>query len=150
MRNEFNESGEEQDRELSSPSQLRVREIVRSLPEETLSLSWRSDLNARIRAESARLRKRILFGWIWKPAAGLTLAGALAVAVVFRIPTLPRSPSLGIGKGEVERALIKTYVESTAAREAAVDGVTASEAKDSADGILGSGDWDQEDVGATL
>src|SRR5690242_12148641 len=97
-----NLKGKDLDQELSSPAQTQMREIVQALPEETVSLSWRSDLNARLYAEAARRRKLNLFGWIWKPAAGLALAGALAIAFM-----LPMSKaSAPESRGDVEKALV--------------------------------------------
>jgi|SRR5579862_2596544 len=143
MKNESELEGRELDRRLESSGQARIREAVRALPEETLSLSWRSDLNSKLRATAARKRKLDLFGWIWKPTAGLALACALAIAI-FVHPNLPGA----VPDNSIEKALVSHYVDSAAAREAAGDGVTPSEAKDS--GGSAPIEWDQEDVGATL
>ena len=144
MKNDFDLKGRDLDEELNSPAQIRVREVVRALPEETLSLTWRSELNTRLRAEVVRRKKLDIFGWVWKPTAGLALAGALAVAVFFHPVAVSSSG------GDLEKAMVNHYVDSTADREAAVDGVTPNEARDSAGGSSTSTNWDQEDVGATL
>jgi hypothetical protein len=148
MNNDFM-SDRDLDRELNSPEQTRMAEIVKALPEETLSMSWRSDLNARLRSEAARRKKLNLFGWIWKPTVGVALAGALAVAFMVR----PEPAGTPVGSGTVEKALISSYVDNTAAWEVAGDNVgvnTVNEAKDSGAWHPGTTDWDQEDVGATL
>ncbi|HVT13566.1 MAG TPA: hypothetical protein VHE55_14975 [Fimbriimonadaceae bacterium] len=129
--------------ELNSPEQLHVRELVRALPDETLSLTWRSGLNARLQSEMVRRRKLNLFGWVWKPAVGLALAGALAVA--FIIPPKGSAPARG---GELEKALVTHYVESTASWEVAGDGVSMGEVKDAVNQHTISVDPEQEDVGA--
>jgi hypothetical protein len=144
MRSDFEMNGRDLDQELNSPAQIQVREVVRALPEETLSLTWRSDLNLRLRGEAARKRKRMVFGWVWKPTAGLALAGALAVGIFLHPATAPTNG------GELEKALVNHYVEASTAREAAVDGVTPNEVKDSGGTGATPGYWDQEDVGATL
>ena len=141
-----NLNGKDLDQELSSPAQMQVREIVQALPEETVSLSWRSDLNARLHAEVARRRKLNLFGWIWKPAAGLALAGALALAFMIR-PPAPGSPET---RSDVEKALVNSYVDNTASWEVTGDGITVNEVKETANPKPVPIDFDQEDVGATL
>src|SRR4051812_44518980 len=122
MKDNFNMSDNDLDRELSSPGQELVREVVQALPEEPLSLAWRSDLNTRLHAVAARKKKLDLFGWIWNPAAGVALAGALAVAFVFRMPDVDHG--VVATNKDVEKALVNTYVDSTASWEVAGDGIT--------------------------
>ncbi|HTQ09673.1 MAG TPA: hypothetical protein VMI31_06340 [Fimbriimonadaceae bacterium] len=135
----------EVDMRLAAPGQIQVREAVQALPEETVSLAWRSELNVRLRQTAARKRRLDLYGWIWKPTAGLAVAGALAVALFVH-------PGVGgsAGNGALERGLVNQYIETTTAREIAADGMTPNEAKDSSDSSSNPFDWDQEDVGATL
>lgn len=129
--------------ELGSPAQQRTREIVQGLPEEPLSLTWRSSLNARLAEVAVRRRRLNLLGWMWKPAAGLAVAGALAVAVVLQRPEqLPSQPG-------VESALVNVYMESTASWEVATDGLTVNEANE-VSRQDGSDYWEPEDVTATL
>jgi len=145
MKNEFHVDEKELEVRLSTPAQTQIREAVRALPEETLSLAWRSELNTKLRQSVARKRRLDLFGWIWKPTAGLAVAGALALALFVH-------PGMGgaSGNGALEQGLVNHYIETAAAREIAADGVTPNEAKDSSDSGPSSIDWDQEDVGATL
>lgn len=143
MNNGFEMNEESLDRELNSAAQLHVREVVRALPEETLSLAWRSELNSRLRSEMARRRKLNLFGWVWKPAAGIALAGALAVAFMVQ----PANPVPANG-GELEKALVSHYVDSTASWEVAADGVSMGDVKDATNQHTIAVDPEQEDVGA--
>lgn len=147
MNEDLNLKGMELDRELNSDSQMRVREIVRALPEETLSLSWRSELNGKLREQVARKKRLDLAGWLWKPAAGVALAGALAIAFVARMPM--HGPTAA--HDGVENALVNSYLDSTAAWEVAGDNAGLGDAKDAAGKAAPvSNDWEQEDVGATL
>jgi hypothetical protein len=145
MKNDFDMHGKDLDGELSSPAQQRVREIVHSLPEETLSLSWRSDLNARLRSEAARRRKLNLFGWVWKPAVGVAFAAVLVLAFVARMPNMG---PVERPRPNVEQALIGSYVDTTASLDIAGD-VSPMGEKDQPQKPV-QGDWEQEDVGATL
>ncbi len=137
--------GNELDRKLNSAGQTQIREMVRALPEETLSMTWRSELNTKLRAAALRKRKLDLFGWVWKPTAGLALAAALAVAIFIRPAMTGVTPDTSI-----EKALVSHYIDSSAARDVAVDGMTPNEAKDSGASSVVPPDWEQEDVGATL
>lgn len=62
-----------------------MRGLVRSLPEETVSLQWRSELNERLLMEAAQ-PKRSWFAWAWRPMAGLAAAAAITAVVMFNAP----------------------------------------------------------------
>jgi hypothetical protein len=145
MKNEFEMQTGDLERKLSSASQIQTRDVVRTLPDEALSLSWRSELNERLRAEAGRKRKRNLAAWVWKPTAGVVLAGVVAVAFFTRMPDMgpvSKAPAF-------ERALVNTYVEGNASWVVAGDGVTANEVKEAA--VEPSPfELEREDVGATL
>ena len=145
MKHKFDMQERELDVRLESPGQAQMRESVRALPDDTVSLAWRSELNARLRKSYARRRRFDLFGWIWKPTAGLAIAGGLAL-VLFIHP----GGSGTAGNGALERGLVNQYIETTTAREIAADGVTPNEAKEAGESGTSTIDWDQEDVGATL
>src|SRR5579862_8678015 len=126
MKKDFGMNEKEMDRRLQSPAQVQMGEVIKALPEETLSLAWRSELNTKLRAQAIHRRKLNLFGWLWKPAAGVALAGCLAVAFVFHEPA-PQTPA---ASGGIESALVGDYVDSTASWEVAGDGASVSEVKD--------------------
>lgn len=58
--------------------------LVRSLPEETPSLAWRSALNERVRAESRARRQRRR--WAFWSGGLATAAASAAFALVFVVP----------------------------------------------------------------
>ncbi len=62
-----------------------LRGLVHSLPEETVSLKWRSELNERLLMDAAK-PKRSWFAWMWRPAAGLAVAGAVTAVVFMNAP----------------------------------------------------------------
>jgi hypothetical protein len=145
MNNRFDRQGQDLNRELDSASQRLVREVVKSLPEEAVSLSWRSQLNDRLRAEADRRRKLDLAAWVWKPGVAIAVAGALAVAFVSRMPDMgPVTNSPG-----VEKVLVNSYIEGTASWAVAGEGITANEVKEAA-GLPSPLEGVREDVGATL
>lgn len=143
MKDEMRMTEKELDAALEESGQSRIQSLVRGLPEETLSLAWRSELNRRLLAADARRRRLVRLGWIWKPAAGLAAAFALSLAYVSRLP-MER-----VQGPEVERALVNNYIETAATRDVAADGVTSAEAKEQAASVP-SFDLEPEDVGATL
>ena len=59
-----------------------VSQTVRELPEDSVSLAWRSQLNERLFAEAGAKHHVARRSWVWRPALGLGLAGALARVVV--------------------------------------------------------------------
>lgn len=144
MKDDLNRIEREHENRLNEPGQLWVRETVRALPEETPSLAWRSNLNAAIAEQAQRQRKARLFGWVWKPSAGIALASCLALLVIAQMPK-PQAPE---SKADIESAIVNSYLHSKTSWELTGDGVTTSEAQD----VSGSKepDWFREDVGATL
>jgi hypothetical protein len=76
------------DRALVGRGQQAIREIVQALPEDVPSLEWRSHLNERLIATSQE-RRRVRPSWLWRPAAGLAVAGALAAVVLWKAPEDP-------------------------------------------------------------
>ncbi len=141
MNDKLNFDGRMLDEKLAAQAQ--IADAVKALPEEPLSLAWRSDLNTKLHAMAARRKKLDLFGWIWKPAAGVALAGALAVAFVAREPGM--AP---VARKSIEKELVNSYVESTASWEVSTDGVSSVEAKEKS--TQAPSEWDQEDGSATL
>lgn len=129
---------------LEQPGQHLVRNAVRALPEDTPSLAWRSGLNVALQETAARQRKRQLWGWLWKPSAGLALASCMALLFVAQMPKAP-APDV---KPDIESALVDSYLQSKNSWEVTGDGVTVTEAQD----VSGSKepDWFREDIGATL
>ena len=148
MKSDFNMNGKNLDQELNSAPQQQMREVVQSLPEETVSLAWRSELNVRVVALAERKRRLDLQGWLWKPAVGVSVAGALAL--VFMAKLADPGPVVTQPNASVETALVGTYMESKASWEVAGDGATATDSKDATPAMADPGDWGQEDVGATL
>jgi hypothetical protein len=136
----------EKNQDLNSPEQLAIREVVKALPDETLSLAWRSELNTKIHAAIVRRKKLDLFGWIWKPAAGIAVASAFAVMFLAKAPLVA---PVARSSGDLERALVNAHIETSVSWDVAEGGVTAGEAKENA-GVPVPNEWEQEDVGATL
>ena|SRR5579871_1609421 len=149
MKKDFGMNEQELNTRLDSASQRQMREVVKALPEETLSLAWRSELNAKLREGTASQQRSRRFGWAWKPAAGLVAASALAFTLVFHQPS-PAIEQAAAGSG-LEKALVNHYVDSTASWEVAGDGVTVNEVKEAASANpVPVDNNDQEDVGAIL
>lgn len=143
MKNELNRHVDSQ---LETPAQQAVRQVVQALPEEQPSLAWRSELNANLQKQSIRRRRLDFWGWFWKPSAGVAVAAGLALLVIARIPS--STADAPAPKGNLEQALVNSYIHSKTSWELTPDGVTANEAKDT-EGSQ-EPDWFREDIGATL
>ena len=110
------------DAKLASSSQKAIQQVVESLPEDTLSMAWRSSLNERLIAESAAYKPRLRFSWFAAPAAGLAVAAVLAVAVFVHPPTTPNTLVKGDSRvvasaGSVEIGLLDTYRQESVSHE---------------------------------
>jgi len=108
------------DTKLASANQQAIQKVVQQLPEDSLSLAWRSALNERLIAESVSHKPRFRFSWFAMPAAGVAMAAALAVVVFFHAPT-SSSPQLttlsGTSSGSVEMGLLDAYRQESVSHE---------------------------------
>lgn len=117
------------DQRLESPAQRAVRDAVRQLPDEELSMAWRSSLNERLRAESA-VQKRATRRWhlALRPALGLGMACALAAVVTFRLGSGPTStPTPAVLDSELEAALFSAHRQVVGHADVAGTGLLPSE-----------------------
>jgi hypothetical protein len=108
------------DSNLASVNQQAVREVVRQLPEDSLSMAWRSSLNERLMAEAQIRKPRWRVSWIAMPAAGVFVACAFAAIVFIHAPTssdtiLTRGP--GVSSDALATGLFDAYKQESASRE---------------------------------
>lgn len=80
----------ELDELLESPAQRATSKLVSELPDETVSLAWRSQLNEKLIAMAEKPKPRPFWAIAWKPAAGLAIASALALVVVLQMSPTQR------------------------------------------------------------
>lgn len=133
------------DAKLATPSQEAMRQVVQSLPDETVSLAWRSALNEKVLAAAKVQHKRRVLYWFLRPAAGLALAGAMAAVVLFRQPT-PTSRPAASTYG-VEAALIAAHDDATRYNDITGSGLSPVEVAFGATQKTTSGvDWTEVDV----
>jgi hypothetical protein len=126
---------------LKSESQQMVQRAVRALPEDSLSLAWRSDLNERLRQVRpvSKWRSRVVIAW--RPALGLALATCLAVMVT--VKTTPPSPQ---HTGNLEASLVTAYDDSTTADELVGPGLAVHEVNDTTRTQQTSSEWSESDL----
>lgn len=131
------------DHDLQSESQLKIREIVRALPQESLSLSWRSQLNERLLQSKVQPRWKVRLVQNWKPALGLAVAGCLALTVSLR--TLVHAPS---DRSGLEASLVKAYNDTSRIDDLVGAGLSAHEVGDTTRTSDASADWTETDLNA--
>jgi hypothetical protein len=66
-----------------------LRGLVKQMPEDTVSLIWRADLNEKLRVHAVAPRKTWL-NWAWRPAAALGLS---ALALTFWMGPARNAPN---------------------------------------------------------
>jgi hypothetical protein len=112
------------DEMLDSVGQQAVRKIVQALPEDSLSMAWRSSLNERLVVAVAQKQKKKRMAWIVRPALGLSLATVFALIVMFQ-PSWRRSmatPDRGI-----ESAIMSDHHNSVLLNDVGNAGLNANE-----------------------
>jgi hypothetical protein len=114
--NEFdklNLTEQELDRMLESEAGNQVRNFVRSMPEEPVSMAWRSELNQKLSAHIRTQERKRRFAWIVSPALGLGLAGALAFVFVFKGPSIVGSPPVtAVKESKLEEKLVASIEDN--------------------------------------
>lgn len=108
------------DARLNSPGQKQIANIVRDLPEDTVSMAWRSALNEKLAPMAAKQERARRITWIWKPSLGLALAATLAVVMVMRIPD--NRPASSKDSDALEAGLVAYHQDSTVAMDVAGPG----------------------------
>jgi len=139
---------------LNSAAQQAMRDVVRNIPDDSLSMAWRSSLNEKLLAEVAVQKKRQRFNWYLRPALGLGLACTLAVLVVFRpAPTAKRSQGQPpvVSQSGIEAALVTTHRQSTVAWDVAGVGLNPVEMSTDSDSVPvrssgSSSGWSEDDL----
>ncbi len=101
----------ELDQALESSVHQQLKEAVRSMPEDTLSMSWRSELNQKLMVKIEAKQKKRRFAWILSPALGLGLAGALAVVVMTKSPITPSVNSF-TNVPHIEESLVASHQDA--------------------------------------
>ena len=117
-----------------------IGDLVGSLPDDVPSMTWRSDLNERIRAEAVRVRRRRTLRFVLAPS----LTCALSACVAFVIWTGNPAPVRPSNDNGIEAALVATHQQGVT--QVADAGLTFSEAESYADSIPNRETWTDNDL----
>ena len=140
----FNRNQSELDALLKSQSQEAIRSAVKSLPEESLSLSWRSELNERLREVKRQSVWRLRLIRSWKPALGLALAGCLAMLIAVRPVERPSVSTSA--NSSIEASLVSSYTDNTNAEDLVGAGLNIHEVSDTTKASDSSSQWTESDL----
>lgn len=102
-----------QDSQLESPSQQKVASLIKAMPEEELSLSWRSNLNVKLlEAQQAKAkRKQVRRFYAWGSSLSVGLAASVFAFVMFQAPPVSRQDNKVVNSG-LASELVKAHQES--------------------------------------
>jgi hypothetical protein len=102
-----------QDSQLESASQQKVASLIKAMPEEELSLSWRSSLNVKLlEAQQAKAkRKQIKRFYAWGSSLSVGVAASVFALVMFQTPTAPRQ-DVKVASSGLASELVKAHQES--------------------------------------
>lgn len=135
------------DQALDSKGSQAIREIVKGLPEEELSMLWRSQLNDKIQAMATPKKSRF-GGLVWKTGLGLGLAGVMAFAMIMKMPS--SHASMTASPQNIEATLLNSHAEGEVAAEVAGPGSvsTASMTTQTSTSAQTLVDWSMTDTEA--
>ena len=91
-------------------AQSQIANMVRALPSEEPALAWRSELSGKLHMVARQNERSRKLLWVFRPALGMALAGALALVFMFKgVPDSPRPTTSG-----VEAQIVSAHQESVA------------------------------------
>ena len=122
--NKRSNSVDPMDSRLDSAGQQTISKMVQSLPDDTLSMAWRSSLNERLMETAVKKRKKQRLAWVLRPALGLGLASVLAVVVMFQPRMHQTNPVADRG---LETAILADHHNSVIFNEVSSAGLNANE-----------------------
>ena len=131
------------DTKLESPGQVQMSRLVGGLPEDSLSLAWRSQMNEKLMVAAKATQRKKRLGWVLKPAFGLACASALAVLVTFRTDPMPTSFH---STGALEAAIVQKHVDNVEYSDMVGAGLNPMESKPTAGYVTSSSDWSEVDL----
>jgi hypothetical protein len=137
------------DERLNTSQQATVAKAVALLPDEQVSMVWRSDLNQVLRAKSQANKKRKFFVNFLSPVAGLGVACALAVVVLISPPQTHQSitpasqPTLS--PSSLEASLVRFHQDDVRSADVAGTGLNPTEAINDTSRYGGSDDDGYDD-----
>lgn len=97
-----------------------ARRCVQSLPEDTPSMEWRSQLNESLRQLTPSKRR----AWLLRPAMGFVVVGALALTVFWPRMAPEVSPTTPVASS-LEASLVSTHREYVYSADLSGAGLTA-------------------------
>lgn len=126
---------------LQSEVQQTIKRTIKSLPEESLSMSWRSDLNERLRQVRPTPWWKAKVAVAWKPALGLAFVSCLAFMLTLKTTSTPihRTDNL-------EASLVRVYDDTANSDEVAGSGLAIHEVSDTTNTGQSSSDWSESDL----
>jgi hypothetical protein len=137
----------ELDERLASSAQQSVRGLVASLPDEQVSMAWRSSLNERLLQSAAKKRRQRVLSWVLKPAFGLAVAGALATVIIMRQPA-QEPTSVPPSSGAIEASIVAVHRENAAYSDMVGAGLAPVEATSdrTTKSVETAPDWNEVDI----
>lgn len=134
----------DEDSRLSTPSQLAIKSLVAAIPDEEVSLAWRSSLNQKLMLEVAKKQRRRHMFWIASPIAGLSVAAALAFVVMFHPVSHHAAPKTDLS---LEAAIVADHHKEVLETDLSSAGLNGAEVATEANvSDPDQGVWSESDV----
>lgn len=121
-----------------------VPNLLKAMPEDQLSMTWRSSLNERLHSLGAQAQRRSRRWMVLRPALGLGFAGALAL--VFALQVVPTERPGRTTSSNLEARLINLHESTASYTEIAGPGLAAHEAVPVAQNASVEAPWSEADI----
>jgi len=140
-------NNQQMDQRLESPESQKVARAVGNLPNDEPSLAWRSQLNAKLTAASAKQKKKVVRFRIWSYSTGVSLSAIACAVLFFAILPGKLTSSKPASEETIEGQMLAAH--NSAARSADIAGEGFS-SLDDAETVLerDADEWKKEDLEA--
>lgn len=132
------------DAALASESQRQAARLVELMPDETVSLAWRSDLIEKLRDRQVKQRRRESVFWVLRPASAVAVAAA-----VFGVYLVGKPGQVAIvERPNIEVYMVEAHKQTETVSLVAASGIGALDAPRNGVSNSMTVDWEEVDLGA--
>lgn len=110
------------DAALDNEGQKSVAKLIKDLPEDTVSLAWRSQLNEKL-LKCAVAKKRPVPIWLWGSLGSAAVAGCLGVVLTLQFIATPQTSNVS----GIESSIVSAHRNSVALAEVSGSGLNFDE-----------------------
>ncbi|MFQ3587848.1 MAG: hypothetical protein SNJ74_00125 [Fimbriimonadaceae bacterium] len=129
---------------LASEAQQKVAQMVGRLPDEGVSLAWRSSLNEKLLAQQSKRQRRERVFWVLRPASALAIAATVWGVYLAGNPR----PVATVERPNIEISMIEAHKQTETVSFVSATGMGAFDVPRNGVSNSMTIEWEEVDLGA--